>query len=1391
MQGCGWDFTLIIFISGSAQWTIVGHQPIPLVEEHFNISVNFDTRFMLKYDFYGKYSSQYPKLSLKINDDEPFLEVALRDEGRVQLFGKVVQVDKKAYLDTWTTVVFFVVPAGGNRLDSKVIIKGVKKVETISDFQLPSANSTTLLSAEANNNGKIRNVLVYGPRRIHFDDEKYPIGEIGEARITTEFYVNDETESYSIASVSKNDPLRGDLITALTTTPSLTFPGSAPVKFTETELLHFTGLPWKIKQGGFRKGENVQLSYMLPFRVLPSIQTFKEAGIIGYIHDSSSYNLFDFSSYKRDEATVKNCRMKQIKMEFKISKTKATYVAVEPMADYPCNDYMTDLSFKIYHDTKTMTQTYIEEDAEASVRVHSFTFHPTYTSVIVGKFTQFTRIKFKVHYDVEPTTNVNKVVSVSVDAWYNEYMDGVQKKKLTQNTLTSQLEENTGFILKNRNHRCCLSMQSTKSIVCVMDEKKCLVVKQTSNRFSTRDGCFKVAETDSVVRLAPCDRTDKSQIVTWKNNDLIFSKTSKKLFALVKGPQVGIKDHDYTLRVTTKKKEGSKFTAMALKPLHSEEFSPCYLKDTLIRGNPFTTIADVQTWQTCSLHCRARTHCTAWSWGSEGEDKEGICQLLGRPTSQDAPMERSGLETIGWMSGYRWCSVSVDKLTANEATTINKAEGFRPDGRCGPEYQWNGKPGRCDPQGWANEKGPCCSFKGYCGNSEKHCECGNECVDYRLKKMDRIYESAVASSTITGDKHDYGPENAWFSPPGQDPDYFLSDKEHSPWLSIQLLPTLITSVTIHTRHNCCGDRMKPLLEIRAGTSNVATDKKSYICHNWTTEEKKLLAEGLTEGQVCLRGGNKWTTGNLPGCGVCMCCKPVVIYDNNIVAQWRGPSETGQKHILQMQHTIWATQITFTLNSKTTGMEELAINDITLNEVDAKSTDPFISADASPTHNKPNDASYSATKAWIGRSVKPLTNWYMSAPQNSPWIIFKIKPTFLTGVIISTSISNKGFRPDGRCGEKFYWNGKPGRCDPTDENSAPCCSSGMFCGVFCTCDGCIDYRTTSLEGDNVVVSAGHERLGYEVIGSLHTPFDPHKDNSFLFHELIKVSQVKIVNKKENCQLGLNGVTLMREEELQCPISHPHAFSNGSACCQAQRYIKDEQGSSMAECRVVFSKDGCCPGGERVPCPHSTCISRYANEVSDMSVLVLNDHLYFCSNVPEDERSGCYKHSVSETLVESIPSTMSHILGGNKYTGTLFGRGPQGQLLKYKKKDGTHSIISNELFEKERVSGRGFVRAKAYEKKQLASRNEDIQFTIKGERFTMTYYGVLSERTKVHLIQGLPGKGCEYVVGSSQLLALTSCWDIKDFCPSVLDGYYWVKKDFGTRRIKCQFSNRYGQ
>merc|ERR1711935_987288 len=56
---------------------------------------------------------------------------------------------------------------------------------------------------------------------------------------------------------------------------------------------------------------------------------------------------------------------------------------------------------------------------------------------------------------------------------------------------------------------------------------------------------------------------------------------------------------------------------------------------------------------------------------------------------------------------------------------------WRPDGRCGAKHPpADGvTPGQCNPAGDGPRQGPCCSGRGFCGNTDNHCDCGG-CVDY-------------------------------------------------------------------------------------------------------------------------------------------------------------------------------------------------------------------------------------------------------------------------------------------------------------------------------------------------------------------------------------------------------------------------------------------------------------------------------------------------------------------------------------------------------------------------------------------------------------------------------------------------------------------------------------
>ena len=86
-----------------------------------------------------------------------------------------------------------------------------------------------------------------------------------------------------------------------------------------------------------------------------------------------------------------------------------------------------------------------------------------------------------------------------------------------------------------------------------------------------------------------------------------------------------------------------------------------------------------------------------------------------------------------------YCMFCKDYKLLKEWRVSNGTKKWRYDGKCGINYLLpDGTPAQCDPEG---DK-PCCSdiYRGECGNTTEHCDCGNthlggsiwkECLDYR------------------------------------------------------------------------------------------------------------------------------------------------------------------------------------------------------------------------------------------------------------------------------------------------------------------------------------------------------------------------------------------------------------------------------------------------------------------------------------------------------------------------------------------------------------------------------------------------------------------------------------------------------------------------------------
>ena len=116
------------------------------------------------------------------------------------------------------------------------------------------------------------------------------------------------------------------------------------------------------------------------------------------------------------------------------------------------------------------------------------------------------------------------------------------------------------------------------------------------------------------------------------------------------------------------------------------------------------------------------------------------------------------------------------------------------------------------------------------------------------------------------------PLRAWLGKPGDVKKWFHSENEDNPWLKLQLnRATMITSVTVRNRKDCCPERLRNL-EVRAGMRNDLT--------------------------------------------------------NPIVGTFKGPGEEGKRYVIRSRLAILAEFITFQLN-----MEKaiLTINGIKLNE----------------------------------------------------------------------------------------------------------------------------------------------------------------------------------------------------------------------------------------------------------------------------------------------------------------------------------------------------------------------------------------------------------------------------------------------------------------------------
>jgi len=69
---------------------------------------------------------------------------------------------------------------------------------------------------------------------------------------------------------------------------------------------------------------------------------------------------------------------------------------------------------------------------------------------------------------------------------------------------------------------------------------------------------------------------------------------------------------------------------------------------------------------------------------------------------------------------------------------------WRPDGRCGAKHLLaDGKtPAQCNPAGDGPRQGPCCSKRGFCGNTDNHCDCVG-CINFK-KQFESLTRAKIS-----------------------------------------------------------------------------------------------------------------------------------------------------------------------------------------------------------------------------------------------------------------------------------------------------------------------------------------------------------------------------------------------------------------------------------------------------------------------------------------------------------------------------------------------------------------------------------------------------------------------------------------------------------------------
>ncbi|XP_057311353.1 uncharacterized protein LOC130649144 [Hydractinia symbiolongicarpus] len=192
----------------------------------------------------------------------------------------------------------------------------------------------------------------------------------------------------------------------------------------------------------------------------------------------------------------------------------------------------------------------------------------------------------------------------------------------------------------------------------------------------------------------------------------------------------------------------------------------------------------------------------------------------------------------------------------------------------------------------------------------------------------------------------------------------------------------------------------------------------------------------------------------------------------------------------------------------------------------------------------------------------------------------------------------------------------------------------------------------------------------------------------------------------------------------------------------------------------------------------------NSLIDDVSLLWNGHDVFVCNYVNHRFYRCIIYKKEIYRVTPLPPLFASVLGYDKKRRITIGFSKERRYVGFRAKGKYKSFYLSPNYWSKLEGTENLVLAKSFNRSLLnVSRTEEEKFEVGSDVYTVTPLGLYHDAEQQHIIVWYPNGDCKSVVGSSEVLAFSSCAELKEYCPTAENGTYWI----GSQQKLCTMSD----